>query len=340
MRLPGLSVDEWPGVTRGGRQRVKSAVSSVKWIRIWTQETVSGTTFQELDAAQRGIWFSLLVLAGRGPREGIVELRKDTGYTVEHLAQLLNVDPDLVLPAIRRLLDVKKVSLLPKNEVFPPKTIRLSIRNWKKYQTEYQRYRKGRTGKGLGVGCAANAPLDNPPTDPLDMPPPQSKSKSEIENEIESKKIHSESTSVDSAAFAAFWNSTKTLPLIKGMTPERRRKLALRLRFADFRDSWKEAVEALAQDGWYLGENDGKWRATVDWFLKNDTNWVKAWEKRLSSGVRVQHTREQIEAEEKAIMERAAKEAQEREAALSPEAKHFVQSIGNKGIERGEENGS
>ncbi len=319
---------------------MESVVSSVKWIRIWTEETMSGTTFQELDAAQRGVWFSLLVLAGRGPREGIVDLRKGTGYTVEHLAQLLNVDPDLILPAIRRLLEVKKVSLLPKNEPFPPKTIRLRIRNWKKYQTEYQRYRKGKTGKDLEVGYASNGPLDNPPSDPLDMPPPQSKSetKNEIKNEIE--KIHSESTSVDSAAFAAFWNSTKTLPLIKGMTPERRRKLTLRMRLAEFRDSWKEAVEALAQDPWYLGENDRKWRATVDWFLKNDTNWVKAWETRLSCGVHTQRTREQIEAQEKAILDRAEKEAQEREAALSPEAKHFVDQIGNKGIEREGEAGS
>jgi hypothetical protein len=313
-------------------------VSSVRWIRIWIEETMSGTTFQELDAAQRGIWFSLLVLAGRGPKEGSVELRKGTGYTVEHLAQLLNVDPALILPTVRRLLEVKKVSLLPKNQVFPPETIRLRIRNWKKYQTEYQRYRKGRTGKDLGVGCASNPPLDSPPNDPLDIPRPQSKS--EIKNETKSKKIPSESTDVDSTAFAAFWNSTKTLPVIKGMTPERCRKLALRLRFVEFRDSWKEAVGALAQDPWYLGENDRKWRATVDWFLENDTNWVKAWEKTLSSGVRVQRTKEQMDAEEKAIMERAEQEAKELEAALSPEARHFVGLIGDKGIEREGRNGS
>jgi hypothetical protein len=313
-------------------------VVGVRWIRIWTEETVTGTTFQELDAAQRGIWFSLLVLAGRGPREGIVELRKGTGYAVEHLAQLLNVDLDLILPAISRLLEVKKVSLLPKNEPFPPKTIRLKIRNWGKYQTEYQRYRKGRTGKELGIGYASDTFLDSPPSDRLDVPPAQSKR--EIKNENESKKIPSGSTDVDPAGFAAFWNSTKTLPLIKDMTPERRRKLALRMRLAAFRDSWKEAVEALAQDPWYLGENDSRWRATVDWFLKNDTNWVKAWERRLSSGVRVQHTREQIEAQEKAIMERAEEEAREREASLSPEAKHFVELIGDKGIVREGGNGS
>jgi hypothetical protein len=311
-------------------------VVGVRWIRIWTEETVTGTTFQELDAAQRGIWFSLLVLAGRGPREGIMELRRGTGYTVEHLAQLLNVDSELILPTIRRLLEVKKVSLLPKNEPFPPKTIRLKIRNWGKYQTEYQRYRKGRTGKDLGLGYASDALLDNPPTDPLDVPPAQSKRKIKSE----SKKIPSGSTAVDPDVFAAFWNSTRTLPLIKGMTPERRRKLALRMRLADLRDSWREAVEALAQDPWYLGENDIKWRATVDWFLKNDTNWVKAWEKRLSSGVRVRHTREQVEAQEKAIMERAEKEALELESSLSPEARHFVALIGNKGIEREGGNGS
>ena len=48
----------------------------MKWIRIWTKETFSGTTFQELNAEQRGIWFSLLIMAGLDsqPQEGEVAL--------------------------------------------------------------------------------------------------------------------------------------------------------------------------------------------------------------------------------------------------------------------------
>jgi hypothetical protein len=228
----------------------------MKWIKLWTQETITGTTFTELDAAQRGIWFSLLLLAGRAPREGIVEARQGQGYTVEHLAGEINVDPDLILPTIKRLLEVKKISLLPKTQAFPPPKLRLKVRNWKKYQTEYARYRKGKTSKDLGTGYTSNGvskPTSNQKTEQY---PTQSKSKNESESENKISFLPA-----NAVKFEEYWNSRKRLRPIRKMTPPRLRNLHAKHENPDFAANWMKAVDS-AKPG-----------TTADWFLKED-NWM------------------------------------------------------------------
>jgi len=83
-----------------------------KWLRIWIEETLKGTTFDELGLAERGVWFSLLVLAGNSLSEGIVELRKGVGYTLPHLANTINCKPEELNGAISRLIEVGKIQLL------------------------------------------------------------------------------------------------------------------------------------------------------------------------------------------------------------------------------------
>jgi len=107
----------------------------MKWIRLWTQETVFGSTFQELDCAERGIWFSLLAMAGLPPRDGIVELRKYVPYGIDILADFINCTPEMLRSTLEKLQAVNKIEL---HEGF------IHIRNWNQYQTEYERYRKGR----------------------------------------------------------------------------------------------------------------------------------------------------------------------------------------------------
>ena len=124
----------------------------MRWIRLWTEETLTGTTFSELNAAQRGVWFSLLVLAGRAPNEGRVELRKGIGYRLEHLAFDLQVEPDVLNDAILRLIEVGKVRTLPRHSAYTKVNVRLTIAKWGQYQTEYAKYRKGKRNKEIGVG--------------------------------------------------------------------------------------------------------------------------------------------------------------------------------------------
>ena len=117
----------------------------MKWIRIWTKETFAGTTFQELNAEERGIWFSLLVMAGLDsqPKVGEIALRKGIPYPISTLASLLNTSTKSVQNTIKLLEKHNKVTL--KNGGI------IRIKNWKKYQTEYARCKYGKGNEPLDV---------------------------------------------------------------------------------------------------------------------------------------------------------------------------------------------
>jgi len=79
-----------------------------------------------------------------------------------------------------------------------------------------------------------------------------------------------------SVEFLNFWNSQSTLPKIRTMSVARKKQLSSRMKNTVFVDEWRIAVKRLSGSDFHTGKNDRGWEATVDWFLKNDTNWVKA----------------------------------------------------------------
>ncbi len=106
----------------------------MKWIKILTEETYYGSTFQELTVIERGVWFSLLVMAGLPPSEGVVLLRQNCGYELSTLAKLLQIDPRTLQKCMRKLISSGKI-VIDKHKI-------IHITNWKKYQTDYARYRQ------------------------------------------------------------------------------------------------------------------------------------------------------------------------------------------------------
>ena len=113
----------------------------MKWVRLWTEEVIYGTTSEELDYIQRGIWFQFLALGGLPPVLGKICLSETIGYADEQLAELLKVPLDL-LKEVKELLASKrcrKVKVDDKNII--------TILNWKHYQTPYARVVKSRQRK-------------------------------------------------------------------------------------------------------------------------------------------------------------------------------------------------
>ena len=108
----------------------------MKWVRLWTDEVIKGTTFTELNLAERGLWWSLLLLAGDSMTPGIVELRKGVKYPHETLAILVNCDRKTLRNGIKKLLSVGKISHLDDG--------RIKINKWDKYQTRYEKYYKNK----------------------------------------------------------------------------------------------------------------------------------------------------------------------------------------------------
>ena len=108
----------------------------MKWIRLWTDEVLKGTTFTELTLSERGLWWSLLLLAGDSMTPGIVELRKGVKYPQETLAIMVNCDRKTLRKGIEKLISVGKISHTNDG--------RIIITNWRKYQTRYEKYYKNK----------------------------------------------------------------------------------------------------------------------------------------------------------------------------------------------------
>jgi hypothetical protein len=116
----------------------------MRWIRLWVDESINGTTFSELNAEHRGVWFTLLLLAGYSPKPGTICIADGVAYTREQLAAFTKLTLHAINSGIEHLISegVNKLTINPDGTI--------SICNWLNYQTEYDRqkgYRRGLQGK-------------------------------------------------------------------------------------------------------------------------------------------------------------------------------------------------
>ncbi len=78
-----------------------------------------------------------------------------------------------------------------------------------------------------------------------------------------------------------YWNS-KGLPAILTFNKERSEKLSQRLKNQHYEKFWKVAIDKLSVSSFALGKKPSKdgttWKVSIDWFLANDNNYVKALE--------------------------------------------------------------
>jgi len=103
-----------------------------RWIKLWTQETLYGTTSTELSLSEQAIWFKLLALAGDSPEPGKVCVAPGVAYTTEQLAEILGAPVELLLEALRRML-TPEVNKIEMNGAI------IKITNWEKYQGQFNR---------------------------------------------------------------------------------------------------------------------------------------------------------------------------------------------------------
>lgn len=104
-----------------------------RWIKLWTQETLYGTTSQELELDEQALWFKLLALAGDSVEPGKIEVAPGIPMTDEQIAGILKAPPNVWLRTKESLQDVEKIII---NEGI------IYIRNWGRYQSEYERTKK------------------------------------------------------------------------------------------------------------------------------------------------------------------------------------------------------
>jgi len=122
------------------------------WIKIYCDKWVGGTIREEPPAV-RGIFIDLLALAGSGNygEVGQIKLANEVGLPDTTLQKLLRLTEDEWVPAKDRLVATDRITVTGDNII--------TIVNWDKYQSEYQRLREYTT-KGTPESTAESTSLD------------------------------------------------------------------------------------------------------------------------------------------------------------------------------------
>lgn len=86
------------------------------------------------------------------------------------------------------------------------------------------------------------------------------------------------STGVDKLAeVAEFWNATVEHPKVKELSESRRAKLRKRMKEDSFASNWRSIISEIATNRFLSGKKT-QWRATFDWLIENDRNYMKVLE--------------------------------------------------------------
>ncbi|MFP3897913.1 MAG: phage replisome organizer N-terminal domain-containing protein [Dehalococcoidia bacterium] len=140
------------------------------WIRIFCDKWLEGTLREEAIEI-RGVWIDLLALAGAGRYgdSGEIKLANGIGLTDRQFAEILGVSLRLWKRAKCRFENTDRIKV--------SKTGAISITNWSKYQSEYQRQKPLRERQraqqdGAPGKHSGRNPRDLPThyTDPPDYP--------------------------------------------------------------------------------------------------------------------------------------------------------------------------
>jgi hypothetical protein len=88
-----------------------------------------------------------------------------------------------------------------------------------------------------------------------------------------------------STEIVGYWNEKKTLPRVAHLSEERKTQLRSRVANKHFLDNYKPSIDKISSSRFCCGRNEKKWKATFDWFIKNDNNYVKALEGKYDNDV-------------------------------------------------------
>lgn len=105
----------------------------MRWVKLWTQETLYGTTNRELTLEERAIWFEMLALAGDSPVPGIICVSPDVSFTDAQLSQILDAPLDLIERTKVKLASPEIGKITVNSNGF------IHIRNWDRYQSDFDR---------------------------------------------------------------------------------------------------------------------------------------------------------------------------------------------------------
>ena len=134
------------------------------------------------------------------------------------------------------------------------------------------------------------------------------------EKEKEKEKVEVERESLSKKDYAFFmdrWNKN-LLPKILKLTDTRINKIKARLKKdGDFEKHFEICIEKIKQSSFLQGENNNSWKATFDWLIENESNYMKVIEDNYSKSEASKET--PLEAVERMVKARQARRAENKE---------------------------
>jgi len=108
------------------------------WVKMWVNECLEGSIRFDFTAAERGVWYDLILMAGRCRIPGIISANEKSPYPHSYIAGILNVDIELLESTLAKCKASGRILESDKG---------IELVNWEHYQSEYQRQKKYRDKK-------------------------------------------------------------------------------------------------------------------------------------------------------------------------------------------------
>ena len=108
------------------------------WLKLWAVESLEGSIRYQLDAAERGTWYDMLVLARICGQGGVIADRDGRPYPHSFIANRLNIALELFETTLAKCIDEGRITEDGGG---------IHITNWEKYQSEYERQKPYREQK-------------------------------------------------------------------------------------------------------------------------------------------------------------------------------------------------
>jgi len=109
-----------------------------RWIKVWVQESLTGTVRFDFTPAERSVWYDLLILAGNCRLEGIIAAGASKPYPHTWIAGTLNIPIELLEVTLKKCEESERIKENKDG---------IHILNWGKYQSEYERQKPYRVKK-------------------------------------------------------------------------------------------------------------------------------------------------------------------------------------------------
>ncbi len=97
----------------------------MRWIKLYTRESLRGSIRFELTMEEQGVWFNLLCMAGESRVQGIIQAAPGVSYPIEFIASQLRIKERLLVDTLKKFEKQGRVVISDEG---------IRIKNWEKYQ--------------------------------------------------------------------------------------------------------------------------------------------------------------------------------------------------------------